>query len=321
MNRLRAVFRGPMGAVLSVSLIVWALALFDLTLLPRVSSRYLGTLPAKRLADVTVSQRAVLVTSTDPGAPADLWILSRHGAATQVVGVPLPAVHTRRGTRDRALAASMGVTLRALGGTPVDVESWEGEPGLFVVSSPRHSPLLRLLSLRDGRPLLEATVPLPPQKRDRREFFAARWSGPQPDLFVVDRDVYRRRPPSRRPWTIRIYAGESGFKKIAFETTIRQSLSKRLSEGDFWVDIGTRRQPKPSLVLVTKGRTGTDQTEIHILSGHSGFRHFTLHTGTELPDQIGLSRRFIFESERRGGTVFMVRTHDGRLSLVPLPLP
>ena len=53
-NRLRAAFRGRSGAVLSVSLIVWALALFDLTLLPRVSSRYLGTLPAKRLANVTV---------------------------------------------------------------------------------------------------------------------------------------------------------------------------------------------------------------------------------------------------------------------------
>ena len=49
MNRLRAAFQGRKGAVLSVSLIVWVLAAFDLTLLPRVSSLYLGTLPAKRI--------------------------------------------------------------------------------------------------------------------------------------------------------------------------------------------------------------------------------------------------------------------------------
>ena len=322
MNRLRAAFRGRRGAVLSVSLVVWALALFDLTLLPRVSSQYLETLPAKRLANATVQPGSVLVTSTDPAAPADLWILSRHGAATRVVGVPLPHVHNRRGARDRTFATRMRVTLRDLEGTPIDVEDWTGaEPALFVISSPRRSPSLRLLSLQTGRRLLKSRVPIPPQLSDRRDFFVARWSGPRPDLFVIDRDVYRRRPPSHRPWAIRVYSGESGFKAVAFETTIRRWLSKRLSQGDFWLDVGTRRQPKPGLVLVTKGRTGTDQTEIHVLSGDSGFRRFTLHTGTELPDQIGLSRPFVFRSERRGGSVLMVQIRHGRLSLVPLPLP
>ena len=216
----------------------------------------------------------------------------------------------------------MRMTLRSLEGIPIDVETWAGiEPALFVISSPRRSPSLRLLSLRTGRRLLESRVPVPPQLSDRRDFFVARWSGPRPDLFVIDRDVYRSRPPSRRPWAIRVYAGESGFKTVAFETTIPQWLSKRLSQGDFWLDVGTRRQPKPSLVLVTKGRTGTDQTEIHVLSGKSRFRRFTLHTGTDLPDQIGLSRRFIFRSEQRGGSVLMVQIRHGRLSLVPLPLP
>ena len=42
MSRLRAAFQGRRGAVLSVTLIVWALALFDLTLLPRVAGQYLG---------------------------------------------------------------------------------------------------------------------------------------------------------------------------------------------------------------------------------------------------------------------------------------
>lgn len=324
MNRLRAAFRGRTGAVLTVSLIVWALALFDLTLLPRVASQYLGTLPPKRLADVPVTPGSVLVTSTDPGSPANLWILSRRGDATRVVGVQLPPAHGRRSARERTLDARLHTTLGALGGRPVDVEAWPGAgPALFVVSSPRRSPSLRVLSLRTGRALLESRVPLPPQKSDRRDFFVARWSGPRPDLFVVDRNVNRRRPPSPRPWSIRVYSGESDFKKLAFETSIRKTLSKQLSQRDWWVDVGFRRQRKPSIVLVTKGkRTGTGHTEVHVLSGRSGFRHFSLHTGTELPERDGLTRPFVFQSERRrGGSVLMAQIRHDRLSLVSVPLP
>ncbi|HEY6550634.1 MAG TPA: hypothetical protein VIY71_05480 [Solirubrobacterales bacterium] len=322
MNRFRAAFQGRKGAVLSVSLIVWALALFDLTLLPRVAGQYLGTLPAKRLADLTVSPASMLMTSTNATTPADLWILSRRGATTQVVGVPLPIVHTRRGARDKTLTASVRTTLPSPVGLPVDVENWPGAGAtLFVASSPRRSPSLRLISLSTKRTLLESRVPVPPQKSNRREFFVAHWSGPRPDLFVIDRDVNRRHPQSRRPWKIRVYSGESGFKKLAFETLIKKRLSRQFSQGDFWIEVGNRRQPKASVVLMTKGETGTGQTEVHVLSGHSGFHRFTLESGTELKDRIGLSRRFIFESERRGGTVYMVRNQDGRLSLVPVPLP
>ena len=322
MNRLRAAFQGRKGAVLAISLIVWALALFDLTLLPRVTGQYLGTLPAKHLVGVTVPPTSTLMTSTDATAPADLWILSRHGATTQVVGVPLPVVHTRRGARDKTLTASVRTTLPSPAGLPVDVEDWPGAgPTLFVVSSPRRSPSLQLISLRTKRTLLESKLPLPPQKSDRREFFVARWSGSRPDLFVIDRNVNRLHPQSRRPWKIRIYSGESGFKKLAFEFSMKKQRSRQFSQGDFWIEVGNRRQPKASVVLITKGETGTGQTEVHVLSGHAGFRRFTLESGTELKDRIGLQRRFIFESERRGGTIYMVRNEDGQLSLVPVPLP
>jgi hypothetical protein len=309
--------------VLSVTLIVWALALFDLTLLPRVDTQFLAALPSKRVVGVTVTPSSTLVTSTDPAAPANLWILNHQGATTQVVGVQVPRPHDPRGVRHRLLTHSVRATLPALGGAPVDVEEWPGSgPALFVISSPRRSPTLRVLSLRSGRPLLESRVPLPPQKSDSRDFFLARWSGSRPDLLVVDRDVNRRRPPSPRPWSIRIYSGESGFKKLIFRTPLEKKLSKQLSERDWWLDVGFRRQPKPSLVLVTRGkRTGTGQTEVHILSGHSRFRRFTLHTGTELPERDGLTRRFLYQSERHGGAVLMTEIHGGRLSLLPIPLP
>lgn len=323
MNRLRAAFQGRKGAVLSVSLIVWVLAAFDLTLLPRVSSLYLGTLPAQRIAGVTVTPGSVLLTSTDPSGPANLWVLSRSDAATRVVGVQLAPWHHRLGARTRPPTIGMRTTLPHVVGRPVDVETWGGAgPALFVVSSPRRSPTLRVISLRTGRPLLESTVPLPLQKSDLRDFFVARWSGPRPDLFVLDRNVNRRKPLSPRPWLIRIYSGESGFKKLILESSIKKSISKQLSQRNWWLDFGVRRPPKPSLVLVTRGKeTGTGQTEVHTLSGHSRFHRFSLHTGTELPERDGLTQRFLFQSERTGGTVLMAQIRHGRLGLVPVPLP
>jgi hypothetical protein len=314
---------GRKGTVLAISLIVWALALFDLTLLPRrVTSQYLGTLQSKQLAGVTVAPGSMVVTSAHPGIP-NLWILSRDNDATRIVGVKLPPPHSRRGVRSKVFIPRLRTTLRAVEGTPFDVEAWPGAgAALFALSSPRHSPLLRVTSLRTGRQLLESRVPVPLQGSDRRDFFVARWSGPRPDLFVVDRDVNRRRPPSPRRWSIRVYSGESDFEKLVFESSIKKSISKKLSERDWWLSVGVRRPPKPSLVLVTKGkRTGTGQTEVHVLSGHSGFHRFALHIATELPERDGRTRRFVFQSDRHGGAVLMTEIRHGRLHLAPVPLP
>jgi hypothetical protein len=320
---LRAAFQGRRGAVLAVSLIVWALALFDLTLLPRVSFHYLGTLAPKRLVGATVAPGSMVVTSTDPNSPANLWILSRHGHGTRIVGVHLAPPHSPGGWRRRIVTPRLRTTLQATGGEPFDVETWPGTgSALFAISSPRRSPLLRVVSMRTGRPLLESRVPVPAQRSDRRDFFLAHWSGPRPDLFVIDRDMDRRRPLSPRPWSIRIYSGESDFEKVIFKTSIKKSISKQLSRRNWWLNVGVRRPPKPSLVLVTRGtRTGTGQTEVHVLSGHSGFRRFTLHSATELPERDGLTRRFVFQSDRRGGAVLMTEIRHGRLRLVPVPLP
>lgn len=312
------------GSVLAVSLIVWALALFDLALLPRVlSTQYLGTLPSKRLVGVTVAPGSMVVTSTDPTSPANLWILSRDDDATRIVGAQLPPAHSRRGVEGKVLVPRLRTTLRAVEGTPFDVEVWPGAgPALFALSSPRCSPLLRVTSLRTGRQLLESRVPAPLQGSDRRDFSIAHWSGPRPDLFVIDRDINRRHPLSPLRWSIRIYSGESDFEKLAFKTSIKKSISKQLSRRDWWLNVGVRRPPKPSLVLVTRGgQTGTGQTEVHVLSGHSGFHRFTLHTGTELPERDGLTRRFVFQSDQRGGAVLMTEIRHGRLRLVPVLLP
>jgi hypothetical protein len=311
-----------MGAVLSVSLIVWALALFDLTLLPRISTPFLIKLAPKRLVGVGVAPDSTLLTSADPGGDSELWVLDRDGGRVRATGVPLPAMHGDATLEKLTLRATMHRDLR-VEGDPVDVEDWPGSgPTLFAVSSPRRSPVLRLYSLSSGRQVLESKLSLPPQESDRRDFFVARWSGPRPDLFVVDRDANQRKPDSHRLWTIRAFSGESGFGKAVLDSRIKRKFSSKLSEAEWWMDIGFehKRQAKPNLILITRGRdTGTGQTEVHILSGKRKYHDFSLHIPTELPDR--LRQPFLFRSERHGGAVMLVRVEGGVLRLVPVPLP
>ncbi len=42
------------------------------------------------------------------------------------------------------------------------------------------------------------------------------------------------------------------------------------------------RDGVPDLIVIKKQNTGSDSTEVHILSGASGYRQFILHTGTAL---------------------------------------
>lgn len=327
MSRVRPLFRGRMGAVLAVSLIVWVLAFFDLTLLPRVATPFLVRLPPRHLVGVNVTPSSTVLTSADPEGEAGLWVLNRDGESIEVVGAHPPPVHRKRGGAKRNFTADLRTSVRVPTGKPIDVEDWPGAgPALFVVSRPTRMPTLRLYSLRTGRPLLESTVPLPAQVSDRRNYLVARWSGPRPDLFVLDRDANRHKPRSKRPWVIRVYTGESDFKKLEFETRIRSTLSRRLSEPEWWVDVGfqdkqkAKRKPKPNLVLVTRGRkTGSGQTEVHILSGRSRFNHFSTHAITDFKDRVRYP--FIFQSDQRGGAVLAVKVDDGRLSLVPVALP
>jgi hypothetical protein len=328
-NRLAAVFSSRKAAVLSAALVIWGLTLFDLTLLPRIDAQYLGTLPSKRLVGAAVAPNTTVMTSAGATSPANLWVLTRHRKSVQVIGARLPSEHRRsRKVGGRILRVRMRTTVRRLGrATPIAVAGWAGRhPALFTVSSAHRFPVLRILSLQGKHHLvLESRVPLPPQRTDRRDFFIARWSGSRPDLFVIDRNAERHRPlrpPSSRPWSIRVYSGESGFKRLVVHTLIRQRLSRRLSKFDWSLNIGSRHHRKPSLVLVTKAHiTGSGKTEVHILSGQSKFRAFSLHAITEIPSRVSLKRQFVFQSERSGGSVLMIEIARGQLLVRPVPLP
>lgn len=328
-NRLAAILSSRKAAVLSAALAIWGLTLFDLTLLPRIDTEYLGKLPSKRLVGVTVTPNATVMTSADATSPANLWVLTRHGKNVKIIGTHLPSEqHRDRKVGGRILLVRMRTTVRRLGrAAPIAVDSWTGRtPALFTVSSAHRFPVLRIVSLQGKhRLVLESRVPLPPQTTDQRNFFIAKWSGSRPDLFVIDRNAERHRPlrpPSSQPWSIRVYSGESGFSRLIVRTLIRPKLSRRLSKFDWSLDVGSRHHQKPSLVLITKAPiTGSGKTEVHILSGRSKFRAFSLHAATDIAKRVSLERQFVFQSERNGGSVLMSEIARGHLLVLPVPLP
>jgi hypothetical protein len=327
-SRIRALFSGRKGAVLSVALIVWGLTLFDLTLLPRQDTPFLPALGTERLVDVRVVPSATIVTSADPTSPGGPWVLTRQGNNLDVVGTLLPDEHDPRRPTNHIFRPRLRATVPNIEvQTPIAVDGWnKWAPALFTISSARESPTINVYSLqRPGHPLLSSNVPLPPQTTDRRDFFIARWSGLRPDLFVVDRNTGRRKPqsePSLHPWSISIYSGESGFKRLIERSFIRPKLSRRLSKSNWWLDVAPVRQKKPNLFFITRERrTGSHQTEIHVLSGQSKFHNFSLHAATALPQRLGLARRFVFQPGREGGAVLMVKIEHDKLSIRALPLP
>lgn len=328
---LRRFLSGHRKAVLIVAAIVWGLTLFDLTLLPRVSSSNLPILEPQRLVGVTVAGDATVLTSADPTSPAGPWLLTPAGGdGLEVVGAALPKLPRIEPTKNLQVefGAPLQTTLKGVSGFPVDVDAWDGaSPALFTVSSlSAANPTVDAYSLEPShRRLLSVRLALPAKVADKREFSVAKWSGTRPDLFVIDRDADRHRPqtkPSPRPWSIRIYSGESGFRRLIEDIEIRSKLSERLSKYDWWPEFAHQRSPKPNLILVTRERkTGSGKTEIHILASGTDYQHFASHAATEGSQSLGLEHRFVFQRGPRSGRVLMTKIEGGELKVRAVPLP
>ncbi len=83
---------------------------------------------------------------------------------------------------------------------------------------------------------------------------------------------------------VHILDGRSGFKQFLVHT------GTALHETDSTFEFAMadwNRDGKQDLVAIKKSGTGTHSTEVHILDGRSGFKQFSLHTGTVLHETDG----------------------------------
>lgn len=226
-----------------------------------------------------------------------------------------------RGVRVSQLAASAAGRLRArapvtvplpagLGEAAVsDVGVWRGRPALFTVDGTS----VRVIALsRGGRQLASgrstALRSLP--SGSRRDVRFVLWSGPLPDLMVIDRTAKGRT-------TVRVLSGESRFRKPVARIRV---ADRRFPPSGWTVDAGTVSGTVPDLVFVTHDRdTGTGRTEVHVLEGESRFRRYILQRPTSLPDRPGPGYRFRL-GRLRGVPVLMAakRSPRGRLRLTAI---
>ncbi|WP_211588918.1 FG-GAP repeat domain-containing protein, partial [Allorhizocola rhizosphaerae] len=96
---------------------------------------------------------------------------------------------------------------------------------------------------------------------------------------------------------VHILSGASGFQQFVFQagTAIGQTGATWEFQFADW-----DRDGRPDLAGVSKSSTGSGRTEVHILSGASGFQQFVLQTGTAI-EQTGANWEFAFTDWDRDG--------------------
>ncbi|KAH6869554.1 hypothetical protein B0T10DRAFT_281052 [Thelonectria olida] len=107
------------------------------------------------------------------------------------------------------------------------------------------------------------------------DFAIADWNGDgRPDLVAI-----KKSKTGTNSTEVHILSGSSNFRNFILQTGT--ALHETDSTFDFamadWNGDG-----RPDLVAIKKSKTGTNSTEVHILSGSSVFRNFILQTGTAL---------------------------------------
>lgn len=302
--------------VLAVTAVVAVLALMDLKT-PRGAgfNGLIASAPAV-LNGLKISGNDFIVTDASRKDTVKFWVVKKDGPDATVIGVRRKQVDT--GT----FIVSKRRDVKGGGGpaSAFDVNPWtrRGDPALWSVDPRPNGTAEVSVRAIDGRPpeeLASNIVDLPPVLGGgERTWFAAHWSGPKSDLFAVDRKDAPR-------WTIRIFSGESGFRKMIgqYRTPIVQSGKLR---GPQWtVDVGPVKGTTPDFLMFTHGRpAGSFQTEVHALTGRSHFGHFIIRIPTSLSQRQSPQDHFVYTPLSDGGDMLYVNTakHPPEIRTTPI---
>lgn len=225
--------------------------------------------------------RSTTVFATDGNLPSDnvpIWKIDSSGGG--VVLRPTSPV-------DGSAGQTFRLPIRHIADTSYDVASWDTHDAesVFRIRQEASSVDVQVYELL-GNPRLigSGTAPTaPPAQPDvTREFAIARWTGPRPDLFVIDRGNRSERV------RVAVYSGESAFVRriAAFALPIRGAPP------DQWaVDVFRFDGVRPDLAMVRR-LAPSGPPELHVVSGESGFQRFVVQTPIALPPSSG-GRRFI----------------------------
>lgn len=172
---------------------------------------------------------------------------------------------------NRLARAATTLSLPTRPGTAYDAGTFRGKPSVFAMVAVRGLISVAAAPLDGTPPQSLGAASLPPLSLTaRRETFIAHWSGPQEDLFVLDRETVLGRS------TLRIFSGESRFRRRLL-TARPPLLPTPLDQAT--TDVAAVTGKRPDLVLVRRGAAGQN-VEVHVLSGESRFGRFVAEQST-----------------------------------------
>ncbi|KAJ5481789.1 hypothetical protein N7475_000601 [Penicillium sp. IBT 31633x] len=110
---------------------------------------------------------------------------------------------------------------------------------------------------------------------DSFDFIMADWNGDgRPDLVAI-----KKNQTGTNSTEVHILSAASNFQNFILQTG---TALHNTDDSFVFVMTDWNGDRRPDLVAIKKNQTGTNSTEVHILSGVSNFQDFILHTGTAL---------------------------------------
>lgn len=194
----------------------------------------------------------------------------------------------------------------------VQVGALDDKPVAFAISSSGPTAVVETHDLREGGRLLDSTDSRPIGRalgatRDAR---IATWSGPEPDLFLLDRGA------PKGTMAVRILSGESGYRQLLLDTEVAQASG--FPPRRWALDVGQVDGDRPDIFLVTTGPpTGSGSTEVHILSGETKYSRFLMQVSSTLPVRTPTRRTAL---GYRDGSPTWFSAVEGRRRLQPFRL-
>lgn len=190
----------------------------------------------------------------------------------------------------------------------LDVGTWRGRPAIFEFRVYPSGIRARVIVLGGrGRVAVRGLASLA-NPRVHRDVAVATFSGPLPDLYVIDRLGSQERV------RISVFSGESAFSNRIASTRIGL---RDLDPATWSIDIARLEGVKPELLAFAGSGTSTGYPEIHILSGESGYAQFYLERPIAAPMPATLPP-VLGALDRSAPVLYVVDAAGRRLRIVPL---
>jgi len=233
----------------------------------------------------------MLATDGDSDAQnTPIWSIRQRGARGEVQRIRFSGSSPRRAEFDVRLGTPS--PLRTL-----DVAVWNSEPAVFEMRLQPRGVATRVRPVAGGGTTAAVGFAEIPEPRAAfRRVAIATWSGRLPDLFVIDHLAFEKR------MRVSVFSGESAFTQLVDQ--MRASFVG-LDPRQWAFDVGALYGGRPDLIGFRHAGAPSGLPEVHVLSGETRFRTFSLQGTLRAADE-GYAPRVLSGVSGRAPSAFLI---------------